>query len=196
MRRSAPLTGARLAGALVLLVLVAGCGDSRTDPPDVTTPSPPVGTAPAAFPTDGVSFDAPGGWAVERGQPPLVATVHDGTATIAIWRYPRTERLPRSRGDLSDAAKALAGAAKTRDPSFQLLKTSTPKVAGRPAVQLRGRETIAGQARLVRSTHVYADGAEVVVDAYADPAHFGQVDEQAFLPLLRSLRLAAPRGGA
>jgi len=35
-----------------------------------------------------------------------------------------------------------------------------------------------------------------VVDAFSDAASFGRVDEQAFRPLLRSLRLSAPRGGA
>ena len=186
----------RLTPIAILLALAAGCGEDRTDPPDVTTPAAPAGTAAASYPDQGVTFAAPGGWRVRPGQPPLVATVQSGTATIAIWRYPRSERLPRTRADLDAAVHALTGASKTRDPSFEALKSSRLKVSGKPAVQLRGRETVAGQPRLVRSTHVYAHGAEVVVDAFSDAASFGRVDEQAFQPLLRSLRLSAPPGGA
>ncbi|MCA1690147.1 MAG: hypothetical protein LC720_06850 [Actinobacteria bacterium] len=65
-------------------------------------------------------------------------------------------------------------------------------VARRGAVQLRGLETIDGQRREVRSTHLYADGAEVVIDAYAPPDQFRTVDRGVFHPLLRGLRLAAP----
>ena len=44
----------------------------------------------------------------------------------------------------------------------------------------------------MRSTHVYAFGAEVVIDAFAPPEVFGQVDREAFVPVVRSLRLASP----
>jgi hypothetical protein len=86
----------RLTPIAILLALAAGCGEDRTDPPDVTTPVTPAGTAAASYPDQGVTFAAPGGWRVRPGQPPLVATVQSGTATIAIWRYPRSERLPRT----------------------------------------------------------------------------------------------------
>jgi hypothetical protein len=39
---------------------------------------------------------------------------------------------------------------------------------------------------------VYAFGAEYVVDAFAPAAVFGQVDREAFLPVVRSLRVRAP----
>jgi hypothetical protein len=60
-------------------------------------------------------------------------------------------------------------------------------------VQIRARETIAGQPRTVRSTHIYADGAEIVIDAYADADSFRRIDAQVFRPLLRSLQVTRPR---
>jgi hypothetical protein len=44
----------------------------------------------------------------------------------------------------------------------------------------------------VRSTHIYAHGAEYVIDAYADADSFRQVDAQVFRPLLRSLHVSSP----
>ncbi len=42
---------------------------------------------------------------------------------------------------------------------------------------------------MVRSTHVYAEGAEIVVDAFAPEKDFRRVDEQVFRPLLKSLKI-------
>jgi hypothetical protein len=44
----------------------------------------------------------------------------------------------------------------------------------------------------VRSTHLYAYGAELVVDAYAPPGEFARVDRRVFGPMLRSLRVQRP----
>ena len=59
-------------------------------------------------------------------------------------------------------------------------------------MQIRARETIAGQPRTVRSTHIYSHGAEIVVDAYADADNFRRIDAKYFRPLLRSLRVTSP----
>ena len=48
----------------------------------------------------------------------------------------------------------------------------------------------------MRSLHAYGHGGEVVMDAFAPPREFARVDEQAFGPMARSLRLSAPRAGA
>jgi hypothetical protein len=47
----------------------------------------------------------------------------------------------------------------------------------------------------VRSTHVYAKQAEVVVDAYVAPRDFVNVDREVFRPLVRSLKIDPPRSG-
>jgi hypothetical protein len=172
--------------------LLAGCGNERPPAPDVKTPGGPVGTTAARYPKQGITFTAPGGWRLTPGAAPLVATVQTGQATVAVWRYPRGEALPRSQAQLRAARDALLAAAKARDPTFDALKSSTIRVAGAPAVQVRATETIDGHARMVRSTHVYKHGAEVVVDSYAPAKDFRRVDAQVFRPLLRTLRITRP----
>ena len=58
-----------------------------------------------------------------------------------------------------------------------------------PGDRLVGDETIEGRRRRVRSTHVFAGGAELVLDAYAAPEHFAETDAAAFRPVVRSLEL-------
>lgn len=176
--------------------MLAGCGTQRQLPPDVTTPGPPIGSQPASFPAAGLSFLAPNGWLRTDGQGTLVTTISTGEATIAIYRYPRTETLPRTRAELDAALTALVGAAKARDSTFTEIKRGRLRVDGHPAVQLRGTETVVGRPRMVRSTHVYADGAEIVVDAFAPQADFRRVDAQVFRGVLRSLRIMRPKAGA
>jgi hypothetical protein len=179
---------------LLAALVLAGCGSDRTQTPGVTTPIA-QGSDTVTFPDEGISFKAPKGWNVARGKPPLVASIQTGQATIAIWRYPRSEKLPRTPAELEAARQALLAVAKQRDPSFEEIKSAPARVDGKPAVQIRARETIEGQKRIVRSTHVYAGGAEIVVDAFAAPENFRRVDAEVFRPLLRSLRISRPRGG-
>lgn len=185
----------RAAALLAATVALAGCGNEATPAPDVTTPGPRLGSNPVSFPEHGLTFDAPAGWSLNRGQPPLVATVATGQATIAIWRYPRSEELPDSPQELEAARESLLQAAKQRDPSFEVIKAANARVDGRPAVQVRAKETIEEQLRVVRSTHVYAEGGEIVIDAFAGPDDFRRVDADVFRPLLRSLNITTPTGG-
>ena len=178
-----------LLGACVLL---AGCGNEQARPPDISAPAHPAGATPVSFAPQGIRLAAPGGWKVQPGQAPLVATIQSGPAQIAIWRYPRTEPLPKTAAQLAQARDLLLQAARARDSTFKESRTTITKVGGHPAIQVRGTETLAGQPRNVRSTHVYAFGGEVVVDAFAPAGVFGQVDREAFRPLVKSLRLQAP----
>ena len=174
---------------LIAAAAVGGCANEQTPAPDVTTPGPPLGSSRQSDPGSDLSFLVPSGWRFDRGTPPLVATIATGRASIAIWRYPRTEPLPSTREELDRALDGLVAAAKARDATFTELKRARLRVDGKPAVQLRGTQTVAGQPRTVRSTHVYADGAEVVVDAIAPAQDFKRVDELVTLPLIRELRL-------
>jgi hypothetical protein len=187
MRRALPATAAALA------VLAAGCGNDRQPPPDVRTPGPPLGKVPAAYPHAGIGFYAPAGWSTDSGQPPLVATISTGEAVVSIFRYPRTEPLPSSPAALDAAAANLAAAAHARDATFTELKRGRVRVDGKPGVQLRATETIEGHPRTVRSTHVYAEGAEIVVDAFAPAKDFKRVDAQVFRPLLRTMQIGKPQ---
>jgi hypothetical protein len=186
---------APLAVAATLAVLAGGCGNNRQPPPDVHTPGPPLGSNQAEYPQAGLHFLAPAGWNTDAGQPPLVATIATGDASVAIFRYPRTEPLPKTRAQLDAALDSLVAAAKARDATFTELKRGRLRVDGKPAVQVRGTETIEGHPRTVRSTHVYAEGAEIVIDAFAPADVFKRVDAEVFRHVLRSMQISKPQGG-
>lgn len=181
--------------ATISALALAGCGNDETEPPDTATPGPNLGEQTADYPEAGISFEAPNGWNLDGGEAPLVATVATGQATIAIWRYPRDEALPKTKAELEAAKDALLEAASNRDPTFEEIKSAATEIAGEPAVQIRARETIAGQPRVVRSTHIYAQGAEFVIDAYAAADDFRRVDADVFRPLLRSVEISEPESG-
>ena len=63
-------------------------------------------------------------------------------------------------------------------------------------IEVLATESVNGQARRVRSTHLFDRGAEIVIDAYAPPADFARVDATVFEPLLRSFQLRAPGSSA
>ncbi len=177
----------RALALLALAVLGVGCGAERRDPPDTAAPAPVTGLDPLV--RGDVRLELPVAWTTTAREAPLVALSRSGSATIALWRYERSEELPRTDADLGAARRRLVEAARTRDPSFAVRRTRSLRLDGAPAVQVVGDETIDGRRRRVRSTHVYADGAELVVDAYAAPEHFAAADATAFRPVLRSLEL-------
>jgi hypothetical protein len=187
MRRPASFALTAVAAA----ALAAGCGGDTSSPAATKAPVPVSDTS-GDYPAQGISFTAPAGWTVGAGKGHLVATAQAGQATVAVWRYPRGQKLPKSKAELKAARDALLTAARKRDVTFEQIKTAPTEIAGQPAVQIRAREHIAGQPRTVRSTHIYAHGAEIVIDAYADADSFRQTDAAVFRPLLRSLRVSKP----
>lgn len=168
---------------LVLILFAAGCGEERKPAPDLARADPPRGFRESTV--GGVSFRRPVNWADLAAAPPLAGGVRSKTATVAIWRYPRTEALPADSTALEQAKTALIDRARRRNPTFSV-RTSTVKGRG---VELTGRQTVAGFEVDVRSYHLFADGSEVVVDAYAPPADFPRVDRTVFDPLMASVRL-------
>ena len=189
MRRRPPI----LVLCLLAAVLAAGCGTKRAALPDVATPKPPGAPHGQFFPAAGVRFRAPQNWRIQAGAAPLVATVASGQAVIAVWRYPRAEILPTTKTALRQARTRLIRQARKRDKQLRVVASQLSRVDRRPAIVLVGQEIVAGQVRLVRSTHVFGHGAEIVVDAYAPPATFPLVNQSVFGPLVASLRLAAPK---
>jgi hypothetical protein len=178
-----------LTALAVSAVALSACGSSSDD---TSAGSGSAAADSGAFPKQGVSFTPPADWSVNTGQGNLVATAQAGQATVAVWRYPRTQTLPKTKLQLQAARDALVGASKKRDVTFEQIKTAATEIAGQPAVQIRAKEHIAGQPRTVRSTHIYAHGAEYVIDAYADADSFRAVDAKVFRPLLRSLHVSSP----
>jgi hypothetical protein len=177
---------------LIAAVLLAGCGNSRTPPPDTGLIPAPKAFRDVKFP--GVSLRAPSNWRSFPGTAPQVATIAIGDAQIAIWRYARSEPLPETRSQLHAARQALVAQVERRDPTFELTSSRLVMKRGLRGVEIVGQGTNAGQRRSVRSLHAYGDGHEVVVDAFAPPKHFARVDEQTFAKVARSLRLPATSG--
>lgn len=192
-----------LSTAAVLCALaLPSCGTQRQLMPDVTTPGPPLGTSAVRCPRAGLVVAAPAGWDVARGEsassasdgPPSgshpVIVWFTGEATIAVFRYRRRERLPDRRSELNEALDRLTSAARARDATLDVLSRRVLSLDGKPAVQIRAREEILGHPRTVRSTHVYAYGAEIVIEGFAPNDQFARVDAQIFRPFLRSVRFA------
>jgi hypothetical protein len=191
MRRALPatvLTGVALAAS--------ACGAERAPAPDTATPQPPGGTVRVRLPADGVSFAAPRAWTRPPGAAPQIAELASGRATVTLWRYARTQPLPRTAAGLRQARRDLEAAAMARNPGLAITTSRITRVDGRPAVELRGTATLDGHERAIRSVHVYAFGAELVVDALAERPQAARVNREVVAPLVRSLRLRPPRGGA
>ena len=177
---------------MLLLVAAAGCGAERVPVPDVDDATVAGERAPQSYPQAGLTFDAPVDWGFAKGAAPLVASTSNGTGSVAIWRYKRTEALPAKTSQLDSAQAALLDAVKQRDPTYEQVSAKQTKVDGKPAIELVGDQRIAGRPRRVRSTHVYAGAAELVIDQYAAPSDFDRLDEAVFVPLVRSVRLDEP----
>ena len=179
---------------LTLPVLaLAGCGSNKDTPSDTSSIQTTGPTVAVKYPDAGVAFRAPEGWRRQTGKAPLVAAVQTGQATIAVWRYPRDEQLPVTHTSLKAAKEALVGQIRKRDPSFKVQKAKLLHVGPKRAVQVLGIGTINGNPRMIRSTHIYTQKAEYVVDAYAPQTVFARVDRGVFEPVLESLEISKPR---
>jgi hypothetical protein len=182
---------------VTLAALLAGCGNDRTPVPDLSLVPAPKAFREAPFDEAGVRFRAPTNWRVVPGSAPQVATVAIGTAQVAIWRYERTEPLPETRAQLAAARDALVAQIRSRDPTFKLKSTRLVMKPGIRAVEVVGlgtNLTNRSVQRSMRSLHAYGRGAEVVMDAFAPPKEFARIDGQTFGPMVRSLKLRAPKG--
>ena len=178
--------------ALALAASLAACGNERQQAPKVPHAAVPAGQRTERFARYGVSFTRPRNWVVTTGRPPRVASISSGRAIVTVWRYRRVEKLPRTPAQLRTARQALLSTIKGRDRTIRVFSARPTRLGGAPALLLLADERIGLGRRHVRSAHVYAQGAELVVDAYAPAGEFRTVDRTMFQPLLRSLRLTAP----
>jgi hypothetical protein len=187
--------GKAVATAVSLLLgagALAACGERRTAAPDVSRPAAPTGSVARGFPSLGLDFRSAANWSYEIGRPPLVAMMSSGQGVVAIWRYPRAQPLPSRLAQLRSARRALLLAARARDPTFAARQDRILHLAGQPAIELLGVETVGGQRQALRSVHVYAHADEFVVDALAPERYFAAVDASLFVPLLGTLRFPTP----
>jgi hypothetical protein len=189
-----------LVGVIVLalaLWALAACGESRVPAPRLSQIQAPQGMTEVTYLGGGIHFVAPRHWATQAGSGQLVVTYASGPAMIAVWRYQRLpgQRLPTDRPALEQARSALIGAATARDPRLKLLSSAIVDQGRVRGVELDAIERLRGHVRRVRSAHVYAYGAEVVIDEYAPRSLFHAVDRAVFSPLLHSLHLARVGSG-
>lgn len=178
--------------ALLAAPLAAGCGRERLAPPDVTRPAALLAPVERTFPSAGVRLTAPPDLGFDPAEAPLVTSASSGSMTVSVWRYPRTEPLPAGDPELDQAQKALLQEIRRRDPRFALTRARRVEIDGARAIEVVGTQRVGGRERRVRSTHVYAKGAEFVIDAYAAPRDFPAVDRAFFDPLLRSVKIDPP----
>jgi hypothetical protein len=178
--------------AVLLACVAAGCGNDRTRPPETQAPDPPRGERVDRYPKAGIRFTSPFNWPQLQAQGLRIGGIQNRRATVAIWRYARSEPLPRTDAELETAERLLMERVKRRDPSFKLKQSRRLRRGGARAIELVGRQTAAGLPFEVRSSHVFYQGHEIVFDAYAPPEHFDRVDASVFVPLLESLRLSKP----
>jgi hypothetical protein len=179
-----------LAGSLLLLAgCVGGCGNSRTQVPSATLPSPPAGVRTLTLHEAGVRLAVPINWTVSGQRAPLQVTIASGAAVMAVWRFARAAPVPVGAPALTALRARLLGAMRARDPTVRVLRAIGLRVAGARAIEVEAVERIAGLSRQVSSTHVYFRHEELVLDQYAPPALFAAVDRSVFTPVRRSLVL-------
>jgi hypothetical protein len=177
--------------ALPLFGLLAGCGNSRIAVPDLARSQPPSAFRTLAFPRAGIVLRAPLDWAVSSQKPPMVVAVSSGPAVIDVWRYAATGAPPAGPAELTHALRRLIAAARAAQPGLRVIRAAVVQADGHGAVELDTLQRLAGQTRRLRSLHVYLRGAEVVLEEYAPPALFHDVDHSVLSPVKRSLRLSA-----
>lgn len=188
----------RRAPALVLAAVLAlplgGCGNEPTAPPPITTPDLETALVPIRLDEHDWVFLRPESWRFVPGATPLVGTMSSGLTTIALWRYERSEPLPETPEELEVAKDALVAAAQARDPTLRVILAKGTRAARSPAVVIVADETVAGQPRRVRSTHIYANASEYVVDAFAPPEQYEQVEDPIFRQVVRQMRVGPAAG--
>jgi hypothetical protein len=180
--------------SVLAATLLVGCGNERTSRPDIGQIVDPGTFRDLKYADLGISLRTPNRWRTfDADAPPQVATIASGDAQIAIWRYERAEPLPVDRAQLKAARQALVAQVEGRDKTFELTSSRLVIKPGLRGVELIGQGTNQGERRSVRSLHAYANGYEVVIDAFAPPRDFARVDRETFGPVSRSLRLRKPK---
>ena len=84
---------------------------------------------------------------------------------------------------------------RARRTTVRVIRSRVVRAGRSGAIELDAIERIAGQIRRVRSVHVYAAGAEIVLEEYAPTALFHSVDHEVFSPLTQSLTVSPAAAG-
>ncbi len=179
----------KLAAALIsacLTLAVTGCGAERAEPPDLGQTEAPGAAVPYASPSGDVAFSYPVNWTLVPKQPPGTATVASGDASITVWAYQSVAGVT-DPGSAGLARRRLLKSLQGRDPSFKVTSSRVRQVAGAPAVEIRGTGQIGGAPVQVRSLHLYVGRGEYVIDAFAPPEAFADLESTVFEPFISSV---------
>ena len=172
-----------------LCLLAAGCGKWREPAPHPFTVKSPKGERTEEFLRAGMTIVRPRNWNINRRSAPGVFELVSGEATVAGWAYQRAEDLPETPEQLDAAKGRLVDAVEERDPDFELESAEVTEVAGSPAIEVEGEQSIAKRRLHTRSVHVFKGDVEYVIDALAPPRDGELVDGQVLEPLLGSIEL-------
>lgn len=172
-----------------LALVLAGCGNQRTPVPRLGDVAPSGGFDFLPLSPWPIAINVARRWSWAEHGAPLLLTESSGPAILAVWRFARHSSVPRSDSELRAARDALVAQARRRDPFLQLIRTRIGSLQGLPTIELDAGERVGGAPRRVRSLHVFAENAEVIIDAYAPPALFHDADHAVFSPVKHSLRL-------
>ena len=170
-------------------VLATGCGSERGEAPDLKALGPGGDLVAFTSRREEASFRHPESWAVSNGTSPQVAQLATGGALVSVYAYPRDD-LGSDDGSVEAARDRLIESLRERAPGFLVQRTRIGEIDGSPSVEIRGRGTIEGRQVESRSTHVYKEAVEWVIDAYARPSQFEEANRIAFGPLLSSIELS------
>ncbi|MGI8945589.1 MAG: hypothetical protein ACR2GL_05045 [Thermoleophilaceae bacterium] len=175
--------------AVLVLSPLAGCGNDRVGSGSLFDVPGGNVTQKLDYPEAGLAVSVPKEFSVKPADAPQLFRASLNEAFVSSFAYRRSEQLPESRDELRTARRRLVAAAKERDKTFRLRESRLTKVAGAPAIELLGDQTIfEGRLRL-RSLHVYKGNGEYVVELAAPRAAFGKLDRASFPGIRRSLKL-------
>ncbi len=112
-----------------------------------------------------------------------------GRTVVSVYAYKRGEQLPRNKGELAAARRRLVSSTKKRDKSYKLISANATRVGGARAVELVGRQKLAGERVQIRSIHVYKGNVEYVIEIFAPVGDFKARDAAITPGVLKSLKV-------
>ena len=174
---------------IVLAAVMPGCGDQRTQPPELLLVGGNAKTIAWKNEGGGLALRYPASWTLTSGKPPSLVTITTGGAIATIYAYPRDD-LGTDQASVEAQRKRIVDSLQLRAPGFKRFATPITTVDGSPAVEVLGRGLINDRVVRARSVHVFKPNVEWVVDAYAVPSEFRRANRVGFGPILRSLKLA------
>lgn len=166
---------------------LASCGSEASPPVDSLSIVPAAEDREHDFPDAGLTLSLPRNFSVVPSEPPGVFRASFGEGFVSAFAYRREEELPVGEPELERARARLVRAARERSPSFRPLESRTTRVAGEPAIELLGDQTISRARLRTRSFHVYAGEVEYVIELATPRRGFAGLDRRVSSTIRRTL---------